>query len=99
MDTDEFLIVLASICLVFIPALALTARFALKPIVESIVQLRQAFSGTGTAGRDSEIRNLHQEIAELRRLVEDLQTRDFDRALTAPHGDQLLANRQSTAGE
>ena len=44
MRTEEIIGVLAFLSLVFIPALALTARFAMKPIVESIVKLREAFN-------------------------------------------------------
>ncbi|MGQ0560407.1 MAG: hypothetical protein ACT443_00880 [Gemmatimonadota bacterium] len=43
MDTDEIIGIMAFVVLVAIPALALTARFAMKPIVESIVQLNSTW--------------------------------------------------------
>jgi hypothetical protein len=92
MEVEEFLAVVAVFALVVIPALALTARYALKPIVEAIVVLRD-----GLAGRrvDEDVHRrlsvIESELSDLsgavRRLVEVHQ---YDRQLSSsvhPDGD------------
>lgn len=72
---------------VLIPIVGLTARFALKPIVEAIARMREA--QTGTAGRELNV--LEQRVALLEQQYQQLDTtverlsemKDFDRQLTA----------------
>jgi hypothetical protein len=92
MQVDEFLAIVAVFALIVIPSLALTARYALRPIVEAIVVLRD-----GLAGRRID-EDVHQRLAVIeselsecsgavRRLVEVQQ---YDRQLagrSSPEGD------------
>jgi len=93
MRTEEIIGVLAFLSLVFIPALALTARFAMKPIVESIVKLREAFNLPVGPNQDNflQIERLEREVAELKRDVEQLQVeREFDKQLLRKTSPQQL---------
>jgi hypothetical protein len=95
-DIKDLIILMGATTLVFVPALAITARLAMKPIVENIIKLREAFgvSTSATSNRDQEIRLLRAEIDELRAQVDELKSlREFDHALTPPHGDKLLSNK------
>lgn len=47
-----------------IPAVAISARLALRPMVEAIVRLREAFAASGQAPR---IVSLEAQVSELRR--------------------------------
>jgi hypothetical protein len=82
MDAKEFVIVVGSFSLVFIPAMALTARFALKPIVESIIRLREGFSTPVAPAFDAKrVELLEREVEDLKAQLSDLQVqREFDRA-------------------
>lgn len=83
MQVDEFLAIVAVFALIVIPALALTARYALRPIVEAIVVLRDGLAGPRV---DEEVHHrlsvIESELSELsgavRRLVEVQQ---YDRQL------------------
>src|SRR5687768_3615582 len=97
-DVKDLVILMGATSLIFVPALAITARFAMKPIVENIIKLREAFgmSASATSNRDQDIRQLRAEIEELRSVVHELRSlRDFDHALTPPHGDKLLSSKTS----
>ena len=77
--------------IVLIPALALTARFALKPIAESILNILKAFAEHDAAllGNAS-VEQLEKKVAALEREVEIIKSeRDFDRALSAGAQKQL----------
>jgi hypothetical protein len=82
---EEIAIVLVTFIVIGIPMLGLTARFALKPIVESILRLREAFAETprGTAPLESNaVQQLEEEVAELRRQIQRLtEATEFDRKL------------------
>ncbi len=69
--------IIAAIGIVLIPSIGLTARFALKPIVEAIVQLREAFpQGMGTAPQvEQRLAAVEEEVRQLRE--------GFDRLATA----------------
>lgn len=85
MNMKDLMAMMAFVSLVFIPALALTARFAMKPIVESIVKLREAFNMPVSGRNDQQthqIEQLQNEVFELRRAVDQLQSeREFDKQL------------------
>ncbi len=75
------------ILLVLIPVAGLTARFAVKPIVESIARLKEMQGG----GSSSEIRQLDQRLTMLEQQMQTMESnvrhlteaRDFDRQLSA----------------
>jgi sirohydrochlorin ferrochelatase len=92
MDAEEIMGLMALIALVIIPALALTARFAMKPIVESIVQLRKAFNENKEpiTVDPAQLALLERELADLRRDVEQLKNvREFEHALQPGAARQL----------
>jgi hypothetical protein len=92
MDAEEIMGLMALIALVIIPALALTARFAMKPIVESIVQLRKAFNDNKEPPSidTAQLAMLEREVADLRREVEQLKSvREFEHALHPGAARQL----------
>ena len=72
---------------VLIPIAGLTARFALKPIVEAIARMKEAQSGTAAR----EVSLLEQRVALLEQQHQALEhevdrlaeLRDFDRQLTS----------------
>ncbi|HET9984702.1 MAG TPA: hypothetical protein VFQ38_13990 [Longimicrobiales bacterium] len=75
--------------IVLIPMAGLTARFALKPIVEAVARLREG--QTGASGREFAI--MEQRVALLEQQVQAMETaldrlgtaRDFDRQLADPN--------------
>jgi hypothetical protein len=79
---------IGGILIVLIPVAGLTARFALKPIVEAITRVREAQGGNReTAILEKRVALLEQQLhnieGNLDRLVEDS---DFRRQLEAPRG-------------
>jgi len=100
MDVKDLIAFMAFTALVFVPALALTARFALRPIVESIVRLREAFAAQPVppaAADPEQLRLLQQEVADLRMSVEHLRdVVEFERALKKSDvAPQIAAGSQS----
>ena len=91
MNGPEILIPLVlgtlGIMTVLIPIVGLTARFALKPIVEAIARMREARAG----GAGRELAVLEQRVSLLEQQYQSLDTtverlgeiKDFDRQLTA----------------
>jgi hypothetical protein len=86
MDPKDAVLLLIMFIVFAVPALALTARMVLKPIVDAIVRLRETGSTTrlsdSVAGR---VLELEDEVRELRASVTTLeQTVDFQQKLLAP---------------
>jgi len=83
MGIEEIVGLVLIFLVVVIPVLGFTARFALKPIVESILELRGALLREGSLGRESgRILELEEELDDLRRTVRRLQgAREWERAL------------------
>ena len=92
MDVDDIVKLCVIMSVVVLPALAITARFALKPIVDAIVRLKeggllpgsQALAGSqDVAMLASEVRQLRDEMAQLQQSVAQLQDAEtFHRSLT-----------------
>ena len=80
-----------------IPALAVSARIALRPIVDALVRLPEALPTLSAAPDSDEIRELRTRIEYLEdRLASVEETADFHRELASPRapGDRrLLADR------
>lgn len=75
MHVEELLVFVLAFLVFAVPALAVTARLALKPIVEAVVRLREAFTPPAAAAQtEQRLLRLEQEVrglrAELRRLDE-----------------------------
>lgn len=82
--TEEMMIVLVTFFVVGVPVMGLTARLAIKPLVESILRVREAFlaDSRGDQVSPAEVERLEQEVQELRDEVRRLtEATEFDRKL------------------
>ena len=103
MDMDEIVELSIVMSLVVMPALALTARFALKPIVDAILRLKEggvlpgspAVAGSqDVALMTTEVRHLRDEVAQLHQSVAQLQDAEtFHRSLTETPAPPQIAPR------
>jgi hypothetical protein len=93
-DVTAIVAIFMGSLMILIPVAGLTARFALKPIVESLARLRESSQG-GAAVQMLERRMalLEQEVQsvtgfreEVARLVEELE---FQRKLASPPGERV----------
>lgn len=86
-DISELMIVFA---VAVVPALGLTARFVLKPVVEALIRLKEGgITLAPAAARDprleAEVRALREEVADLRQVLGRIEEAEsFHRALAAP---------------
>jgi hypothetical protein len=80
-----------------IPALAVSARIALRPIVDALVRLPEALPTRSASPDSDEIRELRTRIEYLEdRLASVEETADFHRELASPRApghEGLLADR------
>ncbi len=84
--TIALMIPILGIVLLMIPVVGLTARFALKPIVESMVRLRES----SAAGASGDVQALQQRVAVLEQQLQGVEStvqhlaevRQFDRQLS-----------------
>ncbi|MFO7895043.1 MAG: hypothetical protein R6U63_15120 [Longimicrobiales bacterium] len=82
--TEEMMIVLVVFFVVGVPVMGLTARLAIKPLVESILRVREAFlaDSRGEQVSAAEVERLEHEVQELRDEVRRLTAAtEFDRKL------------------
>ncbi|HEX6749380.1 MAG TPA: hypothetical protein VF092_18945 [Longimicrobium sp.] len=74
---DDLVKLLVICSVIVLPALAITTRFALKPIVDALLRLREGgvLQGERSVGTDvaTELRHLRAEVAEVRAEVARLQ--------------------------
>lgn len=78
------MIVLVTFFVVGVPVLGLTARLAIKPLVESILRVREAFLEESRADHvsASEVERLEREVRQLQEQVHRLtEATEFDRKL------------------
>lgn len=88
--TEEMMIVLVTFFVIGVPVMGLTARFAIKPLVESILRVREAFLDERRVGTASaaEVERLEEEVRELRQQVRRLtEATEFDRRLLGSDGE------------
>jgi hypothetical protein len=78
---------------VLTPVVALSARFALRPIVEAMIRLREAQGATRASElQDRRIALLESEIQSLQHTVRSLmEAEDFRRQLASPRGEEMGA--------
>lgn len=82
MDGGAIIGMMAVFGLIVVPSLGLTARFALKPIVESIIKMRDALDYQRPVLEDPRVSALQQEVIELRETVDRLAAAaEFDAQL------------------
>jgi len=67
---------------VLVPVLALSARLALKPVIEALARLKQ--TGDGDTLQDRRIALLEAQVHSLTASVEQLAEDDFRRQIGAP---------------
>lgn len=88
MQSNDIVAIVAIIAVIGIPMLGLTARFALKPVVDSVIRLREAMDRDRHVVEDPRVPMIVEQMNELRETVERLEaTVDFDAQLrrgTAP---------------
>ena len=87
-DLTGIIAVSGGILLFLIPIAGLTARFALKPLIESITKAMQARQGTGGGDAllavERRLASLEQEVSSLRTDLHRVgDAREFDRRLAA----------------
>jgi hypothetical protein len=80
---EDILAILATFLVVFVPVAGITARIAIKPIVEAFTKYMQVRQGTeGLHLLERRIALLEQELGATRAEVQSLsETRDFDRQI------------------
>lgn len=84
MDEDIVAIIALTI-LVGIPVLAISARIALKPVVEAILRMKEGLGGDTAALQARRFQRLEAELDGLRDEVEHLRdVAEFHRRLEAP---------------
>ena len=82
---EEIIIFMAMVVLVFIPALAITARFTLNPLVDAILRLREGLGGNAVRPQpeaEERLRRIEADLAEVRVLLAEVAEKSrFDREL------------------
>ncbi|HSU15855.1 hypothetical protein [Longimicrobium sp.] len=87
-DLIPLVTILGSFLIVLIPVAGLTARFALKPLIESVTRALQARQGGDAAAAERRLARVEEELAALRAEIRKLgDGRDFDRSLAASGAD------------
>ncbi|HUP90304.1 MAG TPA: hypothetical protein VM100_13180 [Longimicrobiales bacterium] len=92
MTPQDLVIIGGAFTVVFIPALALTARLIMRPLVDSIIRLRDTtpLQPPNPTNDPNEVRLLRQEVYELRQKMEHLeQVVEFERELSPGAKRQL----------
>jgi len=80
---DDILGLILATGFVLIPSLGLTARFALKPIVESILRIRESLD-RGRSTEEPRLAALEERVAALQETLDRVaQAVEFDRQLQA----------------
>jgi hypothetical protein len=88
-DLTGIIAVTGGILLFLIPVAGLTARFALKPLIESVTRALQARQGTGGGGDalvavERRLASLEQDVSSLRSELHRIgDGKEFDRKLAA----------------
>jgi hypothetical protein len=72
------------VLVILVPTFAISARIALRPIVESFVRLNQAFGSAQSALNSGRMAHLENQVAVLTEQVRRLEeAEEFDRQLKA----------------
>ena len=99
MDTGDIVELSMVFALVVVPALGITARFVLKPVVDALVRLKEGgvlSSGPARSAPEvlqlrDEVRQMRDEMAVLHTVVMEMRdASDFHRALREPEGPGML---------
>jgi hypothetical protein len=92
---EDIIAVAGGILIVLIPVAGLTARFALKPLIETIARVMQARQGTEAVQLvERRVALLEQELAALRAEVQQVgDAKEFYRRLAEPSPAPANAER------
>ena len=90
---EDIIVGILALTIVGAPALAISARIALKPLAEALARMREAFPKDDDSTSDARIAALEEEVRALRVALEHrLDLRSFDSALdSGPHRRELSA--------
>ncbi len=84
MNSSDIVGLVAVIGVILIPSIGLTARFALKPIVESLIRLRESFDTQRTSVDGQRLQLLEQRVTDMQDSIDRLSDAvDFDKQLRA----------------
>jgi hypothetical protein len=88
-DIVALVAVVLGISIVLVPVIGLTARFALKPLVEALARVFESRSVDETVRiLERRVELQEQQIEALQASVKQIsETQEFDRQLAAPPGD------------
>jgi hypothetical protein len=94
-DLVALVAVILGISVVLIPIIGLTARFALKPVVEALARVFESRSVDETVRiLERRVELQEQQIESLQSSLEKLsETQEFDRQLSAPRAGDAAPNR------
>lgn len=87
---EELVMMFLMFVILGIPAMGFTARFALKPIVEAIIRLREAFApptGTGVGLQERRLAAIEEELGAIRGQLERLEGTAFVKELKSGGGE------------
>jgi TolA-binding protein len=86
-DWTGILAIVFSGLIVLVPVAGITARFALKPIIQSLRDMKTLAAPESTAGLERRLEALEAQLANLDESVERLvQAQEFDRQLGRGQG-------------
>jgi len=91
---EELVVAILGFVILGLPMMGLTARFALKPIVEAIIRLREAFAPTAGAPTGMQERRLgaiEAELAAIRVQLERLEGTAFAKELRSGPAEAPVA--------
>ena len=94
-DIVTLVAVILGISVVLVPVIGLTARFALKPVVEALARVFESRSTNETVRiLERRVELQEQQIEALQSSVKLLsETQDFDRQLAAPRAGEAVRER------
>jgi hypothetical protein len=85
MDIVPIVTIAGGLLIVLIPVAGLTARFALKPLIESITEAMRVRQGSEAQGMERRLAQLEQELTAMRgELQRAADGAAFDRKLAEP---------------
>ncbi len=86
MDTKDLILSGIMAVVICVPVLGITARIAMKPIVDSIIRLRESYpSNAGNAELENRVLHLENHVRQLNGTVAQLEaTVDFQQKLLTP---------------
>jgi hypothetical protein len=99
MNPNDIVPLVAIIGLIVIPSLGLTARFALKPIIEGMLKIREALDRQRSPVEDPRLATIEARLSGLEEAVERIAVAaEFDTRLRAAAEPARLSAADTAAG-